>query len=93
MKTKNKVTLKGILFAGLLMLLARGLVGCQKTNQMGHSIYLESRAAFQSLENAVLAPVRATDDFIEKEITGPPLDPNQGSFEKFKKRSLSTWAY
>ena len=65
MKTKNKVTFKGILFVGLLTL----------------------------LEDALLAPVRATDDFIEKEITGPPLDPNQGSFEKFKKRSLSTWDY
>ncbi len=78
---------------GLLTVLGRGLVGCQKTNQMGHSIYLESRSAFQNLEDSLLAPVRATDGFIEKEITGPPLDPNQGSFEKFKERSLSTWVY
>ena len=75
---KRKQT--SILLAGFLF-----ITGCQKLNQMGHSIYLESQAAFQSLENIVLAPVRATDDFIEEEITGPPLDPNQGTFEGWKK--------
>ena len=69
-----------ILLVGFLF-----MSGCQKLNQMGHSIYLESQAAFQSLENIVLSPVRATDDFIEEEITGPPLDPNQGTFEGWKK--------
>ena len=75
-KTKNSL---------LLLMCGAFLIGCKKLNQAGHSFYLESRNAFQQIENIVLSPVRATDDFIEEEITGPPLDPNQGTFEGWKK--------
>jgi len=76
MKTRNRILAIGVF--GFL-------AGCQKLNQLGHSVYLESNKAFQTIENVVLAPVRATDDFIEEEITGPPVPPNQGTFEGWKK--------